>query len=405
VLRLTTARSLREIDPAEWSPLASGRGLVVSHAYLSSQEGMEVPVRYLLAHEDGRLVAALPVYVWSGDGHLLQNYDPQVMLTPERLRDPADRPAWFPFGLLGTRSSYRNELLVHPSRRGDERLLAELVAAGLETARDMGAVSTALMFLSVDAIRALLPVLPAGMAVMLTSADTRLTVDWPDFDGYLEWLPRRRRRSARAELRVFGNAGFDLSMARMSECVEEGGPLFAALIRRHGIAMTDEEGRTTLRSQADTLDGHAVAWVCRREGRMVAFAVCYEMDGDLNARLAGFDYEATEGTAAYFTLAYYLPIRYAIERRLRSVTWGPAAYEAKLYRGAWLEPLWSAVVPPEAIAQRWRRATAGWNVGSLRWFRKTYGWRGLELSDEEWTRAGLERTPAEVASGRSIGGD
>lgn len=383
-------RSLREVDPAEWAPLAAGRGLVVSHAYLSSLESMEATGTYLLARDaGGRLVGAMPVYLWDGGGHLLRNYDPHLLLTPERIRDPADHQAWFPFALLGTRSSYRNELLVHPERRGDQELLSELLAAGLGLARELGAVASGLLYLSVEAARALVPVLPPEMAVLLTSADTRLVVRWPDFDGYIASLRAGRRQSALRELAAFEAAGFEVVTCRLGACVEEGAPLFAALLRRYGIEMTEEAARAHLRAQADAMDPHSVVWVCRREGRMVAFSACYEWEGDLYSRLAGFDYAETEGSAAYFNLGYYLPIRHAVMRDLRSVWWGPAAFDAKLHRGAHLDPLWSAVIPPEAISRRWRRHTAGWNTGILRWFRGEYGKHGRELPDGDWTRAGL----------------
>ena len=56
--------------------------------------------------------------------------------------------------------------------------------------------------------------------------------------------------------------------------------------------------------------------------------------GDAGAvPLVGIDYSADECGFAYFNLVYYAPIRLAVSYQLNSITYGNAAYEAKIRRG------------------------------------------------------------------------
>lgn len=87
---------------------------------------------------------------------------------------------------------------------------------------------------------------------------------------------------------------------------------------------------------------------CVREGRLIGFSLFYEHGNELYGRVIGLDHARLEREASvYFTLAFYAPIRYAYARGLRRIRCGPGSYEAKLLRGARLEPRWSCTLLPE----------------------------------------------------------
>lgn len=391
-LTLTEVGSIRDIDPAEWDTLAADGGLSVAHAYLAGVEADEaVTPRYLVARDpDGRLAGALPWYTWCGGGDNLQYYSPHAVLTPRPLQQGTDAGDWLPLRLIGTRSAYWNEFLVHPARRGiAERrdVIAALLDAVLRP-DDLEPAARALMYLTPAAAAEALVLLPPEMPVLLTATDTCLEVSWDDFDGYLAHLPATRRRSARLEMARFAAAGFEVTTCRLRDCWEVAGPLLGSLQRRHEVPMTDAQATEHLRAQVAPLDDRSLVFLCSIRGRPVGFSLFYRWGRRLFARAAGFDYAATEGSAAYFNLAFYLPIRRAIEECAESIWWGPASWEAKLLRGARLVPRWSAVAPPPALETRWRPATATWNQGHRRWWSEHAGRLGSRLVPDEWN---LER--------------
>lgn len=392
---VTRVDSIHAIDPAEWSSLAEGGGLAVGYPFLASvEEDTSMVPAYLLARDENeRLVAALPTYRWRADGENMQYYHPHAVATPPFLRDATDPSAWLPLRLIGTRAAYRNELLLHPDHRGSvevrRRLAGELLSAALGELDREPPAARALMYLTADAASDLLPLLPPGMPLLLTGADTMMQVAWDDFDGYLSHLGWQGRRTVRRDMASFAAAGLETWTSRLGECCEEVGPLLGNLQRRHGVDVSDEQATGLLRAQVPTLDPMSLVFVSRRRGRAVGFALFYEWQGCLHARAAGFDYAATEGTATYFNLTFYLPIRHAIERRLRSLRWGLGTLESKRRRGAQLEPLWSAVAPPEALARAWLRGVRRWNEIVLQSRREEMGDGGHPLPAETWTLAGL----------------
>jgi predicted N-acyltransferase len=122
-------------------------------------------------------------------------------------------------------------------------------------------------------------------------------------------------------------------------------PLLAALQARYGALDSVPIIRRRLAEQAAILDEKAVCFFCWKRSAMVAFSLFYEWEDELYARVVGFDYEALpEDSRAYFSILFYEPIKFAIANKIGAIHYGRGTTEAKVRRGATLEPRWSVFI-------------------------------------------------------------
>jgi hypothetical protein len=324
-LTLSETSSIRAEDLSEWAPLAEDGGLAVAHAYLASVEAdREVSPRYLVARDrDGCLAGVLPSYTWSGGGDNLQYYSPHSVLTPRPLQKHTDARDWLPIQLIGTRSAYWNEFLVHPSRRGDAGRREVITALLGEALRHGGRspAARALMYLTPTAATRRCPScrrtcrscspppIPAWRSPGTTST------------GYLAHLNATRRRSARLEMKRFAAAGFEVATCRLSDCWEQAGPLLGGLQRRHEVSMTDAQATDYLRAQLEALDDRSLVFLCstRDEPRVQPLLPVGQPPVRPGGRFRLRGHGGHRGLL--FNLAFYLPIRHAIEHDVGSIWW------------------------------------------------------------------------------------
>lgn len=376
-LRVELVDRLEAVDRASFEELSIGRSLMVSRPYLLAVEAdHSLEARYLLAVEgDSRLVGVLPCYLW--DGHpvpAMDTYDPVAMgggwVLGERCR-PAE---WRPTLLIGTRSGYVNEWLVRPGEGGAApRALRPLLMAAAQLALRDGCASWAAMWMSSNAAAQLAAALGPATHLLLGSGSASLDAGFPDFAAYLASLGSSRRHAVRRERARFAASGLQVTEARLSECcgvlARLAAPLQARYGHEHSVAELEEEfGR-----QARQLDSCSWVLISHRQGRPVGFTLFYRWEDILYGRAAGFDYPEVAGTAAYFNLAFYLPLEHAIRTGARTLHLGLASWRAKVVRGARLEPSWLWVSPPRRWRSRWPALVRDQPSGARAWLQQQVG--------------------------------
>lgn len=400
-LEIGLVSSLHKLSSGEWEELTRGLGLFLSRPYLLAiEEATDTRPMYLTARDGwGQLVGGLPCYLWDGSPDPgMDTYEPYRIGARWRLSRRAREALWRPTLVVGSRSGYQTPLAVRGGRDLDGGLVvARLATEVAQLAEGLGAQSVGWMWLRPTAASQLLPSLRRSEDLVLAGPSCSIPIRWSSFDGYLRHLSSQRRRSARRELELFSVSGMTIEQARLSECLEEVAPLGASLQRRYGHEVSAAELAKELSFQARHLDQASVVLLCRRGGRLVAFTLLYRWDDTLYARLAGFDYEHVAGSAAYFNLAFYQPIRLAIETGATSLHLGMASWQAKALRGAEFEPQWIVVWPPPRTSGAWRRAAAreSANGGQARWWASTFPAQVDPTTDWRWTVEGLRRGPSE----------
>jgi predicted N-acyltransferase len=237
----------------------------------------------------------------------------------------------------------------------------------------------------------------------LIGADTVLPVRWSALEEYVAWLKQSRRAKVRRDRRRFASYPGEVAVERLGDCIEQAAPLLAELQQRYGLVDTADDMRRYLARQAAELDDRSVVFAWRAEGRLLGFALFFELDGVLYARSVGFDAPYV-GSGAYFSVAFYEPLRYAIERGLRELRFGGGTYEAKLLRGACPVPLWSLVVPPADELHRWRELLADWNEDALEWWQHSAGPIVGPLPRETWLQPVEQAAVASAGERTPLGG-
>ena len=380
--------SLAEIDRCSFEELAAGRSLMVSWPYLLAVEGdPSLDARYLLVVEgDSRLLGVLPCYLW--DGHpvpAMDTYDPAEMGGGWLLGGHSRGAEWRPTLFLGTRSGYVNEWLVHP---GEGDLVAEalglMLQAAVRLARQEGCASWAAMWMTSKAAFQLAETLGPAAHLMLGSGSATLDVGFPDFGAYLASLSSSRRHAVRRERARFAASGLQVTEARLSECCEDLARLAAPLQARYGHRHSAPELEQEFSRQARHLDHCSWVLICRRGERPVGFTLFYRWGDTLYGRAAGFDYQEVADTAAYFNLAFYLPLEHAIRTGARELHLGLASWQAKVGRGARLEPSWLWITPPRRWRSSWPKLVRGQPLGVRAWLEQQVGGPRGGLDQPGW---------------------
>ncbi len=389
-LRVTRAGRLDELDRSAFEELAAGASLMVSWSNLRAVEAdPAVEASYLQATDgEGRLVGVLPCYLWDGGpAPALDHYDPVDMGGGWLLGTRARPQEWRPTLFLGTRSGYVNEWLVHPRWRSrTSAVLRPLLREALRQARGERCGSVAAMWLTAAAACDLVETIPVQNRLLLGSGSAALEVDFDSFDGYLAGLSPSRRHTVRRDRARFAASALTVREARLSECCRDLARLAAPLQEKYRHRLSVRQLEADFRRQAQELDSCSWVLLCQRRGRPVGFTLFYRWEGVLYGRAAGFDYPEVQGTAAYFNLAFYLPIEHAIATRAGRLHLGLASWGAKVLRGAELEPTWLWIVPPRRWRSAWPRLARGQPASLRAWLEGELGRVPGGLAGPEWER-------------------
>ncbi|MFF4325577.1 GNAT family N-acetyltransferase [Streptomyces sp. NPDC001591] len=329
-MTLDLISDIRDVPAEAWDALAARAGLYLSHQWLAAQQpDPTAQVRYALVHDDGRLIAAAPLYVVDTEPNDLYRVHE---LLPDRV--PARTL------LAGARRGYLNAPLLHPHLSPGRRreALNQLVAA----AGSLAAAHQAQpwwLYVTDEAAAELAEA--CGTKAAPLNLDARIPLPGHTFDDYLAGLPSRRRVTIRRERRAFAEAGYELRTLRLSECADAAGALAARLQARHGHPADPAFMAGLLREQAEGMADTGVVLAAYAGGRMVAFSLFYRYADTVWVRSTGYDYAHLRAAHEYFNLAYYLPIAYAYAHGATALHLGMESLRAKTLRGAVTTPLWA----------------------------------------------------------------
>jgi uncharacterized protein len=346
-IRVQRHDSIDDFPASEWDSLLGPGGFYGSHTWLKAVARHQTfTTGYVSARDSsGRLLAAFPLYT-TREQPEERRFDPSSVF--QSISRNKSFPKFFPATIVGLRSGYSTDFPFAEDLSGthQQRVLAALSDAGAGPSDATGG-SFSWLYVSSNVLTRIRAILPAEPCVQFCDEYATLNISWRTFDEYLSSLKTGRRYNIRKDMADFADSGCKLSTALFRECFEECVPLSAALQRRYGAFDSISEIRNRLKEQATLLGERAICFLCRFHGKLVGFSLFYQWRDELYSRLAGFDYDQLPADSrAYFTLLFYEPIIYAIHNDIRIVDYGIASTEAKVLRGAALEPRWSILWNP-----------------------------------------------------------
>jgi uncharacterized protein len=352
--------SITRVDANEWNRLEGKRSFYQSYPWLSwAQSRSRDTPTYVLARDSARhLVGAVAAYVLPEISDSWSTwYDPLTVFAGEEPAMRGRRPAWFPLLLIGSQAGYHSDVILDACLDGPQReaVTRALILKCHELAGPLGARSVAMMYSPGRTTEVAYRTGGGATRPIPTSASARISARWKDMDAYLGHFTHRRRYNFRREIETFRSSKSQVLETTLSECCEEAGALLGNLHRKYGADDSDADTMQYLKSQAAVLDGASKVFLEVERGRPVGFSLCYEWGHELHVRVVGFNYDCS-ARFAYFNLAYYRPLEYAIGRGMDCINLGAGTYAAKVSRGAVLEPSWSVVWPPGDGHRAWFEA-------------------------------------------------
>jgi hypothetical protein len=323
-------------------PAAGGSG---SHARLRQRESDgRWEARYLCCWEDGRLLAAVPLY------------RPRFGAWPDPWYDPA---AWRLPGpqsaactprrslVVGGCSGLRSTLHVDPDLRSSERF-AEVLAriARIAAEQDRGLV---VPYLYPESAEALVRAGGGRIEPGVIARDGVLRgFDRPDWEAGVGWRVRKHLNEDRRLIAAVQPAVSFLPWSQVEDrackmIAEHAGskdrPDHPELVRMRYREWAECEGARCLAitGESANVTGVVAAVVWRDELDLIEIG----LDG----------FQGRERLAVYVDLVFHAPMAYAREHGLRVIRLGVEATLAKSLRGVEIVDLYGAVLPPEATRE------------------------------------------------------
>lgn len=297
-------------------------------------------MRYLSARDDAGRPLGLSTARIVRSRHIMGLYDPGSVLGDWR---PVDL---YP-SLVGAVSGAHSVLL---TRSGDHEadVRAVLAEGFADLAAKEGCDAFGMLYLdrhedAVDVSRAW-----NASAPLAFSAQTLLTGEWSDFDGYVATLKKSRRNKVRRERREYDASGIRTSIWHGTDKLDERTAKLQLAVRdKYGVGGSIESITRDYENLSLTVEDHVLVFLAEIDHEPVGMCLAL-LDGDrLHLRLVGFDYDKADDFL-YFNILFYEPIRWGIAHGITSYMFGTGSYSAKLARGCRPKPLYAVNRWPES---------------------------------------------------------
>jgi predicted N-acyltransferase len=321
---MTVVASAGTLAEAEWNRLAR-RGFHLHRWHRIAEACGWVP-RHLVVRDDDPGVTVVPA--WLARQPALHDLHDRWMgpLRPLERVGLALRP------VLTVQSPFAqvSDLLgATPNRAG----LTELFDRLEETADGEGARAVVWPWVDAGAESLIACARDRGYAVLYAGATARLPVRWGTFDDYIASRSKAVRRTVRADLSAFRDAGLH---AVAAEDFRAAAPAMEALYREGYRRRNERDPRIPVgcfERLAETPTSGLFAQLTWSGERLVGCSINLAAAGVLEGTFAAFA-AGHEGGPAYLNDLVYHPLRVAIRERIGAIDLGSSALYPKVLRGA-----------------------------------------------------------------------
>lgn len=349
-LRLERFNSMAALPRSQWDHVASRYSAYGSYGWLLAAEKMPgalESVYYLALDKTGESAGAFAAYLI--DEGISRSYNPAWAVCG---CEPPGTDSLFPAILLGGRGGYTSELMTGSAPHIKEHDFWEMLAGEVDSLiSQWEARSVWLLYAGSETA---FPAAEAiGGQIYELSPTSVIHVQAADIDDWLLTLKSHRRQRIRREMQEFNAAHYRVDISPLTDSdATVFGELLANLLEKYRGAASSAAMISYVGLQAPAMADVSIAFRCYSGSELIGFSYGFSWNKCLYMRACGFAYERLRHASEYFNLVYYYPMREACVRRLRRIELGPGSYEAKLLRGACLEPRY-AVGSHSAPAHIW----------------------------------------------------
>jgi predicted N-acyltransferase len=171
-----------------------------------------------------------------------------------------------------------------------------------------------------------------------------LNINWKSFEDYLSSLKESYRRQIRREIKSCSENGITIQIITR---FKELSSLFSDLSYEQTTKYNKWAHRLEpllYESLYDYAHDNTVVFAATRNNKIIGFTLFIRKDSSIDAFIAGFDYSSQKKSDfTYFNLAYYAPIKWAIEQGVEKIYYRWGSEDAKYKRGCRAEKIFSFV--------------------------------------------------------------
>jgi predicted N-acyltransferase len=185
---------------------------------------------------------------------------------------------------------------------------------------------------------------PRFRAVQTTS-NAILDIGWPDLDGYLASLDKKRRYRVRRDWHELHTRGIRAIEIPAAEVDNAAAHLIAATQVRHGVPDHPRLAALRLREWWSGDGAQCRAFVLRgSSGELVGVSFAERHGRVVELSELGLVENIPDRHLAYTELLVYAPLRYALRHGCGRLSLGLDSIAPKSHRGARVEPVWAVTV-------------------------------------------------------------
>nr|WP_244177055.1 GNAT family N-acetyltransferase [Streptomyces albus] len=172
-----------------------------------------------------------------------------------------------------------------------------------------------------------------------------MDVTWPDFDGYVAGLPRKRRFAVRRELRDIALRGVEISERGVRDEEPELVRLREQIVTKYGGTPDAEREAGSLRHLREHFGPENVTVVeARADGALLSFSLLVRDGTQWTILMSGTDYDRPDSSFTYFATMFYRPAELAPRLGITSMAYGLGTLRAKKLRGCTVNTLSAAAL-------------------------------------------------------------
>jgi len=309
---------------------------------LETSRPFNITLFYLAVYDKDKIVAVAPCYVDLNDQFFtLEDKYPFM----RKIMNLANRLGFYPNRLIVCTSpnSFHSRILL--GKNAKRKVILDLIFRKIDDiCRKERIFFSSLLFVS-EFEGFLIRNLQDFGYLKFPSANTLyLDIKWSSFDDYLKSLESHKiRTNVRREIRKCQQNEVTIAeedeYGKLSTTLSN---LHSNLFSKYNKGKVSPHQVSFFRKLSEYAKDKTKVFVARRRGKILGFSLCLQHKGVLDVHLCGFDYDAQKKSDyTYFNIAYYRPIKLAIEEGIKKIHFSISSERVKLKRGCKLEETYS----------------------------------------------------------------
>ncbi|MBT0159179.1 GNAT family N-acetyltransferase [Candidatus Bathyarchaeota archaeon A05DMB-2] len=299
---------------------------------------------YLAVYDEDRLLAFAPCFIDIFEHYFV--YGPRIIPYMKKILDIGNRLGLCRNRVLLCYSPFCYRTKISFKKNCEEKLVLDLISKKIdEICKKERIVFSSFLFVSeFDAILNS-SLENFGYTKFPWRRTLYLDLTWPNFEAYLQSLPKKIRLTIRREIKKYTASGATTErLSEFGKLADELSDLNACLLWKYDKSSKSLYDASFFRNLNEYVKGKANVFVARKNGELIGYLLSIRHNDVMDCYNCGFKYDALKDKDfRYFNIGYYVPIKWAMEEGIKKIYYRFTAEKIKLKRGCKSERIYSFV--------------------------------------------------------------